>query len=89
MGYLIAMALECMLLLNPLRYMAIMMTVAFAIYVFAIEFVDEILDDIRSINKCARVKRSQQQQKQKKKHMHDLLFNCIETHSDVKKFCNI
>lgn len=82
-GYLIAVALECTLLLNPLRYMATMMTIGFAIFVFAIEFSSTIVDDMRALNKCAKVKRSQQ------KHIHDLLSHCIDTHSDVKKFSKL
>lgn len=81
-GYLTALAFQCTLLLNGLRYMAVMMTLAVASYLFVMKIFDNTISDMRSFNKCAKTKRQQHRTSK-------LLSQWICAHSETKKFSKI
>lgn len=60
-----------------------MMTLAFTMYVFAIELVNDFINDVHLFDEYAKAKRSQQHQQQ---NIHELLSKLICAHSEVKKF---
>lgn len=80
-GYLITVAFECMLLLIPVLYMAVLMTSAFAIHVFVIEFTEDAISNMLSLNQYAKTERSQQRQQ----YLFNTLFKFIRAHSDAKE----
>lgn len=80
-----AVALECVLLLNPLRFLAIMMSLGFANYVFVVEATYYTIDELHSLNECAKAERSQKEQQ----HNYELFSKLICMHSGAKEFRKI
>lgn len=79
------------MLLNPLRYMAVMMTLGFAIYVFGIEFTKDASNDMHAFNEYAKRERSQKRQRQEQQQLllSELFSKCIGSHMDAKEFSKI
>lgn len=84
-GYSIALALECTMLLNPLRYLAVLVTLGFANYKFAKEIANDAIDYIHLFSECAKARRPQQKQQQ---YMIELLSHWVCIHSDAKELVN-
>lgn len=91
-GYLFAVAFQCMLILNPLRYIACILSLEFANYVFTSAMSKEMINDLRTLNestKASQSQKQQQQQQQQQLNTFQLLTKFIRTHSNGKQFSKI
>ena len=74
------MACEYTLLLNPLRYMANMMTLVLTVFLLAIKLADDAFDDLYAFNDYAKAKQQQQHC------IHKRISKCICMHAESKEF---
>lgn len=85
-GYLVAVFCQSALLLNPVRYMACMLTLVLATCILLLALIKEGVGVLRKINDNAKRPRSQQQQQQ---HTLELLADFIRMHTDAKQLSDI
>lgn len=84
-GYLIAVLCQCTLLINAFRYVACLMTLGIASYIYTFKLLDEALRILPAINDSVKKSKTHQQQQ----HTFKLLVNFIRLHADIKQLSEL
>lgn len=88
-GYLIAVAFQCALIVSPLRYITCMMSIGFAIYVVTAAISRATITDLQSINESINAPRREPDQQSLCADMFKRLIKFIVIHSDAKQFSKL